>query len=159
MKELDFQKRIIDLIREEGGYGYKLSNRFKVGIPDLLIAAPLRGVVFFECKCLNEVSAQFDKKTGITAIQQDHLNKLNSTQQHPIGCQLIFLEHHGEERAVVWPAHWNRMTSDYERDEAIWVGRQLRSRTKWNVMKLVEAVRLTRSGPYSGSEAPHTAIS
>lgn len=157
MKELDFQKRIIDLIREEGGYGYKLSNRFKVGIPDLLIAAPLRGVVFFECKCLNEVSAQFDKKTGITAIQQDHLNKLNSTQQHPIGCQLIFLEHFGEERAVVWPAHWNRMTSDYERDEAIWVGRQPRSRTKWNVMKLVEAVRLMRSGPYSGSEAPPTA--
>lgn len=159
MKELDFQKRVIDLIREEGGYGYKLSNRFKVGIPDLLIAAPLKGVVFFECKCLNEVGERFDKKTGITPIQQEHLNKLNSTQDHPIGCQLIFLVHKGEERAVVWPAHWGKMTSDYEKDVRIWEGRQPRSKTKWDAMKLVDAVKLTKSGQYSESAAPLTATS
>lgn len=159
MKELDFQKKIIDLIREEGGYGYKLSNRFKVGIPDLLIAAPMRGVVFFECKCLNDVPAQFDKKTGITPIQQEHLNKLNSTQEHPVGCQLVFMVHKGEERAVVWPAHWDRINSDYEKDEALWVGRQPRSRSRWNVMKLVEAVRLTKSGPFSNNESGPTATS
>jgi hypothetical protein len=159
MRELNFQKRIIDLIKEEGGYGYKMSNRFKVGVPDLLIAAPMRGVVFFECKCLNVMPDAFDRQTGITPIQMDHLNRLNSTQEHPVGCQLVYLIHRGEERAVVWPGHWDRITSDYEKDETIWEGRKAGSKSRWNVMKLVEAVRLTRSGPYSSSEAKRTETS
>ena len=35
--ELQFQKRLIDAVEERGGWAIKLSNRFTIGIPDLLV--------------------------------------------------------------------------------------------------------------------------
>lgn len=40
MKETDVQKRVIDAVRAHGGAAHKLSNRFLVGVPDLLIKLP-----------------------------------------------------------------------------------------------------------------------
>lgn len=37
MKEVDYQKKIIDAVNSQGGYGLKMSNRFLAGVPDLLI--------------------------------------------------------------------------------------------------------------------------
>lgn len=38
--EVDYQKLICDVVKEAGGFGKKLSNRFLVGVPDLLLLHP-----------------------------------------------------------------------------------------------------------------------
>lgn len=35
--EVDYQKAIIEAVKDDGGYGLKMSNRFLVGVPDLLL--------------------------------------------------------------------------------------------------------------------------
>jgi len=50
MKEIDLQKRCIDAVREMGGFAQKMSNRFLVGVPDLLIQLPEKNTTFWEVK-------------------------------------------------------------------------------------------------------------
>lgn len=38
--ELPFQSKLIQAVKEEGGWGRKLSNRFIIGMPDLLLKLP-----------------------------------------------------------------------------------------------------------------------
>lgn len=40
MNELQAQKLIIDAVRGEKGFAYKLSSRFMVGVPDLMVQYP-----------------------------------------------------------------------------------------------------------------------
>lgn len=40
--ELNFQTRLLALTRDAGGYGRKQTNRFKLGVPDLLLSVPTR---------------------------------------------------------------------------------------------------------------------
>lgn len=145
MKELAFQSEIVRAVKIMGGYGHKVSDRFKVGVPDLLISAPQQGIVLFECKAMLEpVPDKFDRKTGITPIQQEHLKRINDCQILPVGAQLVYLVHKGEQRAIVWPAHLVNITSDYEKDERIWVERK-KMRPNWDIEKLVRAIRLMKS--------------
>ena len=145
MRELAFQTEIIKSVKAAGGYGHKVSDRFKVGAPDLIIAAPKRGLILFECKSMAGIMPdKFDRHTGITAIQQEHLKRMNDCQILPVGAQLVYMEHKGEQRAVVWPAHLVNITSDYEKDERIWVERK-RMRPNWDINKLVAAIRLMKS--------------
>lgn len=50
MNELEAQRLVIKSVRVNGGYAFKLSNRFLVGIPDLLIQMPGRGTSLWEVK-------------------------------------------------------------------------------------------------------------
>lgn len=143
MKELPFQTEILRSAKKTGGYGHKISDRFKVGVPDLLVAMPNSGLVLLECKALGVVTDEFDKKTGVTAIQQETLNKYNATQLVPLGAQLIYMVHRGVQRAIVWPAHLDSVSWKYEEDRRIWVERQ-RGFPNWNVAKIVEAVKLMK---------------
>ena len=40
MREVDFQRKLLDLIKQAGGHGFKLSNRFQSGVLDLCVALP-----------------------------------------------------------------------------------------------------------------------
>jgi hypothetical protein len=148
MRELDFQSEVVKSVKAAGGYGHKVSDRFKVGVPDLLISAPNQGIVLFECKSIADAMPdRFDRKTGITPIQQEHLKRINDCQILPVGAQLVYMVHKGEQRAIVWPAHLVNITSDYEKDERIWVERK-RMRPNWDIDKLVKATRLMKSMPF-----------
>lgn len=79
MREIPLQSRLIEWIKDEGGYGRKLSNRFLVGIPDLLLRLGLgqqQVLVVAEVKVLD-----FARKTPATAVlpvspkQRDELRK------------------------------------------------------------------------------------
>lgn len=50
MKELDYQKLIIDVVRTHGGAAFKLSNRFLVGVSDLLVKLPALPPALLEVK-------------------------------------------------------------------------------------------------------------
>lgn len=80
MKEVDYQKFVLDIVRDAGGAGHKLSNRFLVGVSDLLIKLPDREAALIEVKL-----AKFAPKTkpdhefnlGVTVLQQEFLKKYN----------------------------------------------------------------------------------
>lgn len=40
--ELNFQAKLIAMTRDAGGYGRKQTNRFKLGVPDLLLSVPTK---------------------------------------------------------------------------------------------------------------------
>ncbi len=137
--ELKFQREIIVSLKEQGGYGMKLSNRFASGVPDLLLASKV-GTFLMEAKDLGEVGDKFNQLTGVTSLQQETLKRYNAASQNVMAVQLIHLVDCGERRAVVWPASVNRISDDY-RWRNLWVKRQ-RSEPKWDVLKLMEMTLL-----------------
>lgn len=50
MNELQFQSRCIRAVREHGGAAHKLSNRFMVGVSDLLVKLPNCAAMLVEVK-------------------------------------------------------------------------------------------------------------
>lgn len=138
-RELSFQKEIVDALRKQGGHGMKLSHRFSVGVPDLLLVAPV-GTFLFEAKDLGEVCDKFNRLTGVTPLQQETLRRFNVASTNVMAVQLVHLVDKGERRAVVWPGNLNRIDSDY-RWRDVWVSRQ-RSEPKWDVLRLMQMALL-----------------
>lgn len=54
MSEQQMQNLIISDTKKLGGFAFKLSNRFTVGIPDLFISLPNYGMVLIECKFISK---------------------------------------------------------------------------------------------------------
>lgn len=50
MKETDLQSKVVDSIREMGGFAQKCSNRFLIGVPDVLCQLPGFQASFWEVK-------------------------------------------------------------------------------------------------------------
>ena len=154
MLELKFQTEILKAVKDCGGFGNKISDRFKIGVPDLLVACSGK-LVLLELKSMGEVPDKFSRKTGVTAIQQETLRRYNQTAILPVAAQLIFLNHRGEARAVVWPAEWDTISNSYEEREELWTTRQ-KKEPRWDMEKLVHSVALTL---YLLKEAELTATS
>lgn len=55
MSELQMQRLIIEDVKKCGGFAFKMSNRFMVGVPDLYIATPRHWPVLVECKFVKEL--------------------------------------------------------------------------------------------------------
>jgi len=75
--ELVFQSELVKDARALGGYGIKLNNKFKVGVPDLLLKVPGVPSALVECKRIK----QWPKKTNspvtldLTPIQERSLRE------------------------------------------------------------------------------------
>lgn len=50
MLETKLQKFLVDEVRDSGGFAHKMSNRFLIGVPDLLIKLPNSPATFLETK-------------------------------------------------------------------------------------------------------------
>lgn len=50
MIEIDYQKLLVDAVRQDGGFAFKMANRFLGGIPDLLIQLPTYTTWLWEVK-------------------------------------------------------------------------------------------------------------
>ena len=137
--ELSFQKEIIDSAKAAGGYGFKLTNRFTIGVPDILVSVPMYAPSLFEAKHLGDVVANFDRQTGVTPLQQEQMKRWNATQPFAIAAQLVFIKHLGSERAVLIPAHIDRITYQYERLDQ-WVTRS-KNEPRWDVCSLLKMLR------------------
>lgn len=70
-KEVEFQTKIIQAAKEQGGYGRKWSSQFQIGCVDLVFHLPKAGAVFMEVKL--EKGGDFNRKLGVTEKQQYEL--------------------------------------------------------------------------------------
>lgn len=94
MKETDYQKFVLDIVREAGGAGHKLSNRFLVGVSDLLIKLPGRNAALIEVKLAKfapSTSPDHEFDLGVTVLQREFLKKYHEAGMR-VGV-LSFVEH------------------------------------------------------------------
>lgn len=103
MKETDHQTQIKLSVRRQGGYSFKLSNRFTIGIPDLLIALPPFAPCLAEVKDLGECVADFSRKLDVSPKQAYELKAMNEPYKEwgPVGILLITLGLEGTGRILV----------------------------------------------------------
>lgn len=85
-KELDLQTKIRKSVKADGGYSHKLTNRFTVGIPDLLMALFPFVPAIIEVKDLGVVVDKFNLKVDVTPKQSHELigiSEVYGKGQHP----------------------------------------------------------------------------
>ena len=133
-RELAHQTDIRKSVIKDGGYGLKLSNRFAVGIPDLLICLPPFAPCILEVKDLGECVDDFDRKLGVTPLQGETMRRISQPYedfQHPYTphrCTtgvLVHVIHQREHRLVALPRRTERLTAAYTLDPASFGKRQV----------------------------------
>lgn len=99
MKEVQYQSLVLKIVRDAGGAGHKLSNRFLIGVSDLLVKMPNWAPMLVEVKL-----AKFAKSTeddhefniGVTVPQLEFLKKYHNAGMKTGVLSLI---EHGNARA------------------------------------------------------------
>lgn len=71
-KELDLQAKLVKAAKDAGGYGYKQSNKFLAGPPDLYLSHPATGAVFIEVK----KNHPGQKNVGTTPLQRTVMKQM-----------------------------------------------------------------------------------
>ena len=127
--ELREQTNIIKSVRQDGGYGRKMSNRFAIGVPDLLIALPDFAPCYMEVKDLGEVNDTFDRQVAVTDKQAYEMKLFSEPfEQQSLGrvaFVAVHIVHRGEHRLVLGPRQMQRLSSAYEADTYTWTKRQV----------------------------------
>lgn len=72
MKELHWQRHLIEDVEKLGGYGLKMSNQFTSGVPDLLLQIPDMPTCAIECKV---------KKVASYSIGKQYSNQMTKLQR------------------------------------------------------------------------------
>jgi len=81
MNELQLQSLVIDSVRDSGGAAFKLSNRFLIGVCDLLLKVPDRPAALVEVKLQrlsNRTRDDFRFVLDVTVPQRDFLTSFAS---------------------------------------------------------------------------------
>lgn len=101
MNELQAQKLVIDAVRSVGGAGWKLSNRFLVGVPDLLLCLPRQPIGVWEVKINDRPKRAVHVKLEVTPLQEKTLNDLHNAGGY---CGVIsFLR---DDKQLLIAAYW-----------------------------------------------------
>lgn len=122
-KELKAQTEIKASIRRDGGYSTKLSHRFSVGIPDLIIALHPFVPILCEVKDLGPVVDRFDRKLDVTPMQDETMRRMSEPYEkmlHPYtpnrrtACLLVAFIHRGVHTLVALQRDMERLTWQYD---------------------------------------------
>jgi hypothetical protein len=70
MTEADLKRALVKSIRAQGGIGYRIEDRFKVGWPDMIMIPRMGPVFFVEAKLVKGA------KLVCTELQQERLKEL-----------------------------------------------------------------------------------
>ena len=76
-RELALQTDIIRSVRQQGGWARKMSNRFLVGMPDLVMALHPFAICIAEVKDLGPVTEKFDRKLDVSPKQRHELRMIH----------------------------------------------------------------------------------
>lgn len=117
MKETDHQTQIKLSVLKQGGYAFKLSNQFTIGIPDLLIMLPPFVPCIAEVKTLGECVEDFDRKLDLSPKQKLEISKMNSVYaaaipaiQPRVAFILVHLVWQKQHRLIPLPGGTERLT-------------------------------------------------
>src|SRR5580692_714296 len=69
MNELDAQRLVVQAAKSVGGYGFKLSNKFLIGIPDLLVQLPRQSTGLWEVKINDKPRVVEEVSLKLTPLQ------------------------------------------------------------------------------------------
>lgn len=131
-KELDLQTKIWKSAKQDGGYGRKISHKFAIGIPDLLLALPPFAPCLAEIKDMGEVVNKFDKQFDITEKQSEELKRFSEpyeksmtiyTPNKQSSIVLVGVKHRKDFRLVACHRADIRLNHTYEEDPQRWVSR------------------------------------
>lgn len=120
MDEVEHQTNIKLAVRRQGGYSFKLSNQFTIGIPDLFIALPPFVPCVAEVKDLKEVYERFDLQLQVTPKQDHELKSINGAyeewyrhmdRRYHIGFLLVVFKWMGKHRIVALPQGTKRLSA------------------------------------------------
>ena len=76
MREVDIQSQMVRDVGRDGGFAYKASNRFLIGVPDLFIQMPGFPSCQIEVKKLDKYPKSGVIPVDLTAHQRNHLCRL-----------------------------------------------------------------------------------
>lgn len=125
MRELDCQSLIIDAVRAQGGAAHKLSNRFLVGVSDLLVKLPKYPAALFEVKLAKfsmKISDGHDFMPDLTKLQEDFLL---GYARAGMACGLLSFVQRGNDRRGLHMAQFKIDPADrscYRRGDHVRVG-------------------------------------
>lgn len=127
-KELDAQTKVCKSVKRDGGYARKISHKFVIGIPDLLVALPSFAPCVVEMKDLGRCVDKFDRKLGVTAKQALEMQRISEPYEKydnlKTACVMVAIFHRGEHRLVVVPRDVDQLDHSYECDRQRWTSRQ-----------------------------------
>lgn len=120
VKEVDFQRKIIEASEAQGGYGRKWSSEWQVGPPDLVLAHPDLGGYFMEVKLLKGLTAKFNVQVGTTQKQRDELEAMEAAGAKV--CVGVVLYHGiGKWDLILLPWHVLKVSWEYATSNtAVW---------------------------------------
>lgn len=78
MNELQLQRLVIQAAKSVGGTGWKLSNKFLVGVPDLLICLPGQPISIWEAKLNDKPLVVTEVTLKLTPLQEKTLSDLDN---------------------------------------------------------------------------------
>lgn len=95
-KETDLQRDIRKSVVKLGGYAIKLSNRFTIGVPDLLIALAPFAPCYAEVKKLDKCAPFFDRQLDVTPKQRHELKSMSDQYAAPVSFIFVGVEWDGD---------------------------------------------------------------
>lgn len=87
--ELKAQKMVVDDICGHGGFAYKCSHRFLVGVPDLFIKLPFLSPMFAECKIKDQPMRSDWVGFDLTPLQRKFLHNAHRVGMLSTGMSFI----------------------------------------------------------------------
>lgn len=144
-RELDHQRHLIQLIKEDGGHAWKMSHQFLVGIVDLAILYPGYVPCFAEVKSLGQKKAPFNIKMPTSPKQDLELKRIN--RLGPFGFVLITFGHEGKEYVGAIEANAERFA--WSGDPSAFCVTQ-RRKGSFHFWKLLQRVGVPKLNPSDG---------
>ena len=131
--ELDFQEDLVEAVKKvKDGYGFKMSNKFLAGIPDLFLTTPSVGPVMLEVKVIDGP----EQLVLLTPLQRHSIIRLKAAGMAAGVCAIRREDEYRKYTAYV--------TTDHE---VCRVNSEMTKFTKvigspWPIEAMMEAVRL-----------------
>lgn len=78
--EIKLQREIVEVVRAAGGFAFKLSNRFLIGVPDLFVKLPWHSAAFYEVKLakLPAATRKTEIELAVTPLQDKFLREAHA---------------------------------------------------------------------------------
>lgn len=88
--ETDWQSKVVQKIKAEGGHARKLSSSFAVGVLDLMVVHPSLKTMFIEAKMLKDVGDAFNRRMDYTEKQKEEASNIRKAGGIAAGLAIIY---------------------------------------------------------------------